>query len=168
MPYADFGDPQSLNLFSYIRNISTTRFDVDGHAGPPRIDCTNGDCMMVTAGCAGNYICSKAPPTNADGSPAPPPMSLPPGKNGETNSWVPKHSGKGARTKWGPKFPVKSAKGGQPSASWDEPNEHWDFKPGALKQKDSCQMERKWITQITLSTHSEICLVFHGLLFQGN
>src|SRR5260221_6640693 len=31
VPYAEFADPQSLNLYSYVRNVPTTRFDVDGH-----------------------------------------------------------------------------------------------------------------------------------------
>jgi RHS repeat-associated protein len=31
VPYADFGDPQSLNLYSYVRNSPIARFDVDGH-----------------------------------------------------------------------------------------------------------------------------------------
>src|SRR5258708_19324572 len=31
VPYADFADPQSLNLYTYVRNIPTTRFDADGH-----------------------------------------------------------------------------------------------------------------------------------------
>jgi len=31
VPYADFADPQSLNLYTYVRNIPTTRFDTDGH-----------------------------------------------------------------------------------------------------------------------------------------
>jgi RHS repeat-associated protein len=31
VPYAEFADPQSLNLYSYVRNIPTTRFDADGH-----------------------------------------------------------------------------------------------------------------------------------------
>jgi RHS repeat-associated protein len=35
VPYADFGDPQSLNLYTYVRNIPTTRFDADGHLGLP-------------------------------------------------------------------------------------------------------------------------------------
>lgn len=33
VPYADLGDPQSLNLYSYVRNIPTTHFDLDGHDG---------------------------------------------------------------------------------------------------------------------------------------
>ncbi len=32
VPYADFADPQSLNLYTYVRNIPTTREDPDGHS----------------------------------------------------------------------------------------------------------------------------------------
>jgi len=31
VPYAEFADPQSLNLYSYVRNIPTTKYDADGH-----------------------------------------------------------------------------------------------------------------------------------------
>src|SRR5262249_46064961 len=31
VPYAEFSDPQSLNLFTYVRDIPTTRYDADGH-----------------------------------------------------------------------------------------------------------------------------------------
>ncbi len=31
VPYADLHDPQSLNQYSYVRNIPTTRVDPDGH-----------------------------------------------------------------------------------------------------------------------------------------
>jgi len=31
VPYAHFGDPQSLNLYGYVRNLPTTGFDADGH-----------------------------------------------------------------------------------------------------------------------------------------
>jgi hypothetical protein len=31
VPYADFGDPQSLNLYGYVRGIPTTGIDADGH-----------------------------------------------------------------------------------------------------------------------------------------
>jgi len=33
VPYADPLDPQSLNQYTYVRNIPTTRFDADGHDG---------------------------------------------------------------------------------------------------------------------------------------
>ena len=31
VPYADFSDPQSLNQYTYVRNIPTVRVDPDGH-----------------------------------------------------------------------------------------------------------------------------------------
>jgi RHS repeat-associated protein len=31
VPYADFGDPQSLNLYGYVRGLPTTKADADGH-----------------------------------------------------------------------------------------------------------------------------------------
>ncbi len=31
VPYAEFGDPQSLSLYDYVRNNPTTRLDQDGH-----------------------------------------------------------------------------------------------------------------------------------------
>jgi RHS repeat-associated protein len=33
VPYADFADPQSLNQYSYVRNVPTSRVDADGHDG---------------------------------------------------------------------------------------------------------------------------------------
>lgn len=33
VPYADFGNPQSLNLYSYVKNNPTTTRDLDGHCG---------------------------------------------------------------------------------------------------------------------------------------
>ena len=33
VPYANLADPQSLNLYSYVRNNPLSRFDVDGHVG---------------------------------------------------------------------------------------------------------------------------------------
>jgi RHS repeat-associated protein len=32
VPYVDLSDPQTLNLYGYVRNNPTNRFDVDGHA----------------------------------------------------------------------------------------------------------------------------------------
>jgi RHS repeat-associated protein len=34
VPYASFGNPQSLNLYSYVKNNPTTVGDPDGHCGP--------------------------------------------------------------------------------------------------------------------------------------
>ena len=33
VPYSDLHDPQSLNLYGYVRNVPTSRADVDGHDG---------------------------------------------------------------------------------------------------------------------------------------
>lgn len=40
VPYADFHDPQSLNLYSYVRGLPTSRIDADGH-------CAGDDCKQV-------------------------------------------------------------------------------------------------------------------------
>lgn len=40
VPYADFDDPQTLNLYSYVRDNPASRFDEDGHAG----DCVTHNC----------------------------------------------------------------------------------------------------------------------------
>ena len=42
VPYAEFADPQSLNLYSYVRNLPTTRVDADGH-------CTGDQCGSIEA-----------------------------------------------------------------------------------------------------------------------
>ena len=64
----------------------------------------------------------------------PPPITLPPGKNGEPNEWV-KKPGSGPRgCRWGPKYPISSPKGGQPSSSWDGPNGHYDYDDGSGKR----------------------------------
>ncbi len=33
VPYAEFADPQSFNLYTYVRNIPTVKADLDGHDG---------------------------------------------------------------------------------------------------------------------------------------
>ncbi len=38
VPYAEFSDPQSLNLYGYVRNAPTTKFDADGHCPPCPMD----------------------------------------------------------------------------------------------------------------------------------
>jgi len=35
VPYADLGDPQSLNLYTYVRNVPTSKADRDGHCDTP-------------------------------------------------------------------------------------------------------------------------------------
>jgi RHS repeat-associated protein len=50
VPYADFYDPQTLNLFAYTRNNPLTLTDPDGHCGPW---CIVGGMAL---GAAGSYI----------------------------------------------------------------------------------------------------------------
>jgi len=38
VPYADFGDPQSLNLYGYVRNNPLSHADADGHCCDDEID----------------------------------------------------------------------------------------------------------------------------------
>jgi RHS repeat-associated protein len=42
VPYAKLDDPQSLNLYSYVRNNPLSRMDPDGH-----YDCNGNECKMV-------------------------------------------------------------------------------------------------------------------------
>jgi RHS repeat-associated protein len=58
-----------------------------------------------------------------------PPVKLPNGKNGQPNEWVQKAPAPGRRPIWVPRYPVPSAKGGQPSAS-EDPKGHWDVDDG--------------------------------------
>jgi RHS repeat-associated protein len=44
VPYADFSDPQSLNLYAYARNNPLPHADVDGHCIPV--------CIWIAAGVA--------------------------------------------------------------------------------------------------------------------
>jgi RHS repeat-associated protein len=52
VPYATFGDPQTLNLYSYVENAPLNRIDADGHeqhqAGDVEAACANGaaNCTM--------------------------------------------------------------------------------------------------------------------------
>ncbi|HEY2495880.1 MAG TPA: RHS repeat-associated core domain-containing protein [Candidatus Angelobacter sp.] len=51
VPYAEFADPQSLNLYSYVRNLPTTRFDADGHCADHY---ANGSCKVNVDPATGN------------------------------------------------------------------------------------------------------------------
>jgi hypothetical protein len=47
VPYADFNNPQSLNLYSYVRNNPLSQTDADGH-----------DVNVCTTGSDGSQQCS--------------------------------------------------------------------------------------------------------------
>jgi RHS repeat-associated protein len=54
VPYANFGNPQSLNLYSYVQNNPTTVGDPDGHCGAP-----SGLQAGQTGICVASYIQTK-------------------------------------------------------------------------------------------------------------
>jgi RHS repeat-associated protein len=47
VPYAEFSDPQSLNLYSYVRNLPTTKIDSDGHDAMWIVDKKTGQTTLV-------------------------------------------------------------------------------------------------------------------------
>jgi len=65
----------------------------------------------------------------ADGQPIGPPVTLPPGADGQPNDWVPIPGTADRPIKWKPRFPIPTDTGGQPSASWDKEG-HWDADNG--------------------------------------
>ena len=58
--------------------------------------------------------------------PGRPPIPLPPGKNGQPNSW----QGPGPDGRYTPRYPVPSPTGSQPHVSWDEQDGWWRHHPG--------------------------------------
>ncbi len=56
VPYAEFGDPQSLNLYGYVRNDPVSLGDADGHTTPASQDTYAGmeaGCYMPLGSCPG-------------------------------------------------------------------------------------------------------------------
>jgi RHS repeat-associated protein len=49
VPYADLGDPQSLNRYAYVRNNPLSRTDLSGHADDPCKKSKADTCVVVTA-----------------------------------------------------------------------------------------------------------------------
>ena len=123
VPYAKLDDPQSLNLYAYVRNNPLTRVDLDGHciSGPDANPLGCGSPMYRTA------------PTLPNGQPAPPNIPVP-GGSGAKWKWNanPKNSRGGS---WGPDKWDGKTQGSPPSASWDAKpgkngTEHWDVDDG--------------------------------------
>ncbi|HLJ26020.1 MAG TPA: RHS repeat-associated core domain-containing protein [Candidatus Angelobacter sp.] len=69
VPYSDLHDPQSLNLYSYVRNIPTSDADPDGHAGAmPELNEGDGDDALrkkSPSTCPGLSDCSSSPGATA-------------------------------------------------------------------------------------------------------
>ena len=66
VPYAVFGDPQSLNLYNYVRNDPVSRADADGHCISDASGSGCVDQLSTNSGPAQNEINTKPP------SPKPP------------------------------------------------------------------------------------------------
>jgi hypothetical protein len=66
VPYADFADPQSLNLYTYVRNIPTSKIDADGHDVLGDIIIAGititGQAIADTASAVGHFLTSAPPP----------------------------------------------------------------------------------------------------------
>jgi len=124
VPYAKMDNPQSLNLYGYMRNNPLGGVDQDGH-------CWTGDPN-----------CGVDPFRKAGPAPAgPPKINLPPGKSGKPNGWKPVSDNPGgSRQKWVPNEAVPGGKNGaQPSASWNPKGDWWsvnDGKGGPIQHVD--------------------------------
>ena len=67
VPYAQFDDPQTLNLYAYVRNNPVAKADLDGHCYPLCTMAIGGFIGGVTGG-AGEYLSQKLSGQNADWS----------------------------------------------------------------------------------------------------
>ena len=58
VPYASFGDPQSLNLYGYVRGLPTTRMDADGHCDwcHATIDFVGGVAQGIVSSASGGAV----------------------------------------------------------------------------------------------------------------
>jgi RHS repeat-associated protein len=53
VPFADFGDPQSLNLYSYVRNTPTSLYDPDGHCWRWLLNCDTAKVTVTNSSILG-------------------------------------------------------------------------------------------------------------------
>jgi RHS repeat-associated protein len=59
IPYAVFGDPQSLNLYGYVRNDPVTRADADGHCGEDACVVEGTAALITYTALVGTYYLSQ-------------------------------------------------------------------------------------------------------------
>jgi RHS repeat-associated protein len=70
IPYATLDDPQSLNLYAYVRNNPVSRFDLDGHCDSSGHSDINGPCQSNCQGLTGSAW-NKCNAQNAGNTPQP-------------------------------------------------------------------------------------------------
>jgi RHS repeat-associated protein len=68
VPYAVFGDPQSLNLYGYVRNDPVSRADADGHQCGPATCAPNEEVAPVTTQVPSAKPPAPTPAQNHDGT----------------------------------------------------------------------------------------------------
>jgi hypothetical protein len=90
IPHAEFSDPQSVNLNSYVRNIPSANYDSDGHdvggTWPENFDISVGARRIVGAVKAVWHFMTSGPPPHIPGSPTlPPPNCTCPGTGNQND-----------------------------------------------------------------------------------
>jgi len=156
VPYAVFGDPQTLNLYTYVENEPLNRIDADGHGDDKSANKTEKANENAQKNCAHehdgvscvpgqNYSLTQAnqqaqnqtpapqpaPTDPQTGKPTPPPVPVPGAPEGTGWKWNPDPQNPRGGT-WGP----DNWKGpNPPRGSWD-PDGHWDVDKGDKSPRD--------------------------------
>jgi RHS repeat-associated protein len=171
VPYANFGNPQSLNLYSYVQNNPTTFGDPDGHQclGKTNEVCKgdgnrNDNNKVTTAAGAQNQTQTQtqgnqqtpapqpapkptvqpgpAPTDPATGKPSPPPIPAPVDVNGKPTNWKPiPGSGPIPGNRWVPDGKVPS-----PDGKGGTPAVVWDPHDGYWTHDDGGGNRTHWGT----------------------
>ncbi|MGA7342037.1 MAG: RHS repeat-associated core domain-containing protein, partial [Terracidiphilus sp.] len=133
VPYAHFGNPQSLNLYAYVGNNPLGGTDANGHCGMPQQTSNCGGGPPDPGQMGSRPICWCSAPTLPNGQPAPPSIPVP-GGSGANWKWNP-NSQNSRGGSWGPDKWDGKTQGSPPSASWDDKpgkngTEHWDVDDG--------------------------------------
>jgi RHS repeat-associated protein len=145
VPYAVFGDPQSLNLYGYVRNDPVTLADADGHDPPVPMGPLNDNSGTTYDEERAQTLTGKEEAQNtAADKPAPQPAPTDPNTGKPTPPPVPVPGAPDLPWKWNPND--QNPRGGDwgpdgwkgpnpPHGSWD-PDGHWDIDKGGKGPRD--------------------------------